>query len=179
VPLVWSRATAEVIDLLGILPAFEAMDRPDRDSMRGGLGVAALKRGADLVLPEARSPGVIAVLRGALSPWLDDECGPEVTMPAVGPGGFVDYAAALGMESHARRWRVRSPTRLVRLDPALFAPGCPTSARLLYSLSRDLATTLRRTTGLAMHFETAWARQTRQPAPRMHAPRGERLPAHE
>jgi hypothetical protein len=107
-------------------------------------------------LPEAAGPGVVIVLRGALSPW--DESGSEVTMPAAGPGGFVDYAAALGLAAELRRWRARSPTRLLRLDPALLAPGSEFTSRLLYALSRSLATTLRRGTGLAMHFRMAWVR---------------------
>jgi hypothetical protein len=145
-----------VVGVLGVLPAFAGVHRPDREAMMPRLGVTAIDRGADLVLPEPERPGIIMVLRGALSPWLDDETGPEVTMPAIGPGGYVDYAAALGFGSEPRRWRARSPTQLLRLDPALFDPGFPSSARLMYALSRDLATTLRRTTGLAMHFGMAW-----------------------
>jgi hypothetical protein len=132
--------------------------------MMPGLGIASVARGAELVLPEAEQPGVVLVLRGALSPWLEDGRGPEVTMPAVGPGGIVDYAAALGFASEPRRWRVRSPTQLMRLDPALFDPSAATSARLLYALSRDLALTLRRATGLAMHFSMAWARSPSPPS---------------
>jgi hypothetical protein len=106
------------------------------------------------------------VLRGALSPWLCEGGGPEATMPAIGPGGFVDYAAALGIAGEPRCWRVRSPTQLMRFDPALFEPASAWSARLLYSLSRDLALTLRRTTGLAMHFGMAWAREAPRPGTR-------------
>lgn len=177
----WSSPGLEVVGVLGALPAFAGIHGSDREAMMPGLGIAAVERGADVVLPEADGPGVVMVLRGALSPWLDDGSGPEVTMPAVGPGGFVDYAAALGFASETRRWRVRSPTRLMRLDAALFDPGAASSARLLYALSRDLATTLRRTTGLAMHFGMAWARQPERRAPR-HRQSPERphhVPAHD
>ena len=178
--LQWSPAGPEVVAPLGVLPAFNGLDRTEREALLPSLLVAPMARGADLVLPEARQPGVVMVLRGALSPWLDDERGPEVIMPAVGPGGFVDYAAALGFASAPRCWRVRSPTRLLRLDPALFQPGGEFARRLLYALSRDLALTLRRTTGLAMHFGMAWARQTQLPRRPRHAPeRPRRLPAHE
>ncbi len=160
----WSPAGREVPGVLGVLPPFAGLDRRDRDALMPWLQAAALPRGADVVLPEARAPGVVVVLRGALSAWLEEERGPEVTMPAVAPGGFADYAAALGFGGEPRRWRVRSPTRLLRIDPAVFEPGAPSSAQLLYALSRDLAMRLRRTTGLAMHFDMAWARQTPRPA---------------
>lgn len=160
----WAAPDPGIVAMLGVLPAFAELDRADRQALLPGLGVAPIARGADLVLPELENPGIVMVLRGALSPWIDDERGPEVAMPAVGPGGFVDYATALGFACGPRRWRVRSPTQLLRLDPALFDPDAPSSARLLYALSRDLATTLRRTTGLAMHFGMAWARQTRAAA---------------
>ena len=155
----WSAPPAQVAGVLTVLPAFAGLHQADLESMLPALGVVALERGSDLVLPEVQSPGIVMVLRGALSPWLDDGSGPEATMPAIGPGGFVDYAAALGIASEPRRWRVRSPTRLMRLAPSLFEVNEPWSAPLLYALSRDLALTLRRTTGLAMHFGMAWARE--------------------
>jgi CRP-like cAMP-binding protein len=152
----WSAPSADALAVLEQLPAFEGLAARDWSAMLPRLSVAQLGRGADLVLPEAAGPGVVIVLRGALSPW--DESGSEVTMPAAGPGGFVDYAAALGLAAELRRWRARSPTRLLRLDPALLAPGSEFTSRLLYALSRSLATTLRRGTGLAMHFRMAWVR---------------------
>lgn len=157
--LAWSPAHDDMAEVLGVLAAFSRLHRPDIEAMLPAIARAALERGADLVLPEVHSPGVVMVLRGALSPWLADGSGPEATMPAVGPGGFVDYAAALGIPAEARRWRVRSPTQLMRLDAALFEPSAASSALLLYALSRDIALTLRRTTGLAMHFGMAWARE--------------------
>jgi CRP-like cAMP-binding protein len=160
----WSPAGGDVAGVLGVLPAFSGMDPPERQALMPWVQAVTLPRGANIVLPEAHRPGVVVVLRGALSAWLDDDRGPEVTMPAVAPGGFADYAAALGFGGEPRRWRVRSPTRLLRLDPAVFEPGALSSAQLLYALSRDLAMRLRRTTGLAMHFDMAWARQTRRPA---------------
>jgi CRP-like cAMP-binding protein len=152
----WSAATAKAVGVLGLLPAFVNLDASDWRALIPNAGIVDVGRGADLVLPETSNPGVVIVLRGTLSPWLDDASGPEVTMPAIGPGGFVDYAAALGLEAERRRWRARSPTKLLRLDPACFEAGAPWATRLLYALSRDLATTLRRSTGLFMHFRMAW-----------------------
>ena len=162
-PLAWSAPGPAVAGVLGVLPAFAGLHRPDLEAMLTGIRVAELARGTELLLPESLDPGVNMVLRGALSPWLADGSGPEATLPAIGPGGFVDYAAALGIANEPRTWRVRSPTRLMRLDPALFEPAAPWSARLLYALSRDLALTLRRTTGLAMHFGMAWTREAPRP----------------
>jgi len=161
--LEWSAPASEVVGVLEVLPAFAGLDAWDRKAMIPRISIARIDRAADLVLPEASSPGVVIVLRGALSPWLDDASGPEVTMPAVGPGGFVDYAAALGFATAPRRWRTRSPTQLLRLDPACFEPSAASAARLLYALSRSLATTLRRSTGLSMHFHMAWARPADAP----------------
>lgn len=157
----WSAPSADALAVLEQLPAFEGLATRDWSAMLPRLGVAQLGRGADLALPDLASPGVVIVLRGALSPW--DEGGPEVTLPAAGPGCFVDYAAALALKAEqlvaeTRRWRARSPTRLLRLDPALLAPGSEFAPRLLYALSRNLATNLRRGTGLAMHFRMAWVR---------------------
>jgi CRP-like cAMP-binding protein len=154
----WTPAGSEVARVLSVLPAFAGLNAAEREAMMPRIGVASVGRGADVVLPEGEQPGIVLVLRGALSPWLDDARGPEATMPVIGPGGFVEYAAALGFASEPRRWRARSPTLLLRLDPALFDPGAACSKRLLYALSRGLATTLRRTTGLSMHFRMAWVR---------------------
>ena len=155
----WTAASPGALAVLGQIAAFEGLAARDWSAMLPRVSVAYVPRGADLSLPE--SPGAVIVLRGALSPW--DESGPEVSVPVAGPGAFVDCAAALGLASEhlvaePRRWRARSPTRLLRLDPALFAPGSEFSSRLLYALSRSLATTLRRTTGLAMHLRMAWVR---------------------
>lgn len=177
--LEWGAPGSRVVDVLGALPAFARMDRSEREAMMSCMALAEAARGADLLLPEAKPSGVIIVLRGALSPWLDDERGPEVTMPVVGPGGFVDYADALGFAGDPRRWRARSPTQLMRLDATLFEPSAPSSAFLLYSLSRDLATTLRRATGLAMHFEMAWARQAPSARADAAASRAQRVVAHD
>jgi CRP-like cAMP-binding protein len=151
----WTKPSADALAVLGQIPAFEGLVARDWSAMLPHLGVAYVLRAAEVALPEG-SPGVVIVLRGALSPRV--EGGPEVTMPAAGPGGVVDYAAALGLTSEARRWRARSPTRLLRLDPALLAPGSEFAPRLLYALSRCLATTLRRATGLAMHLRMAWVK---------------------
>jgi hypothetical protein len=105
------------------------------------------------------------VMRGALSPWLPAEARPHDLRPPVGPGGFVDYARALGLPAGARCWRACSPTRLVRLDAALFDDSSACAARLLYALARHLAVTLRRATGRRMHFETAWAQAMRRAIP--------------
>jgi len=162
--LVWSRPSADALAVLELLPAFDGLAARDWKAMLPQLSVAQLARGAELVLPDGASLGVALVLRGALSPWLEDGSGPEVTRPAAGPGGFVEYAAALGLAVEARCWRARSPTRLLHLDAGLFGPGSAFAPRLLYALSRSLATTLRRSTGLAMHFRMAWVRSAALPA---------------
>ena len=153
-----SSPTSGALAVLRSLSAFEGLDERDWDAMLPQMGVCEVERGADLVLPDASGAGAVIVLRGALSPWLPDGSGPELTVPAAGPGGFVEYAAALGMPPELRRWRARSPARLLRLDGALFEPESPFACRLLYALSRSLATALRRSTGLAMHFRMAWVK---------------------
>ena len=175
--LEWSAPATGVVDVLGVLPAFTGLDASDWNAMLPRMSVASLDRGANLVLPEASNPGIVIVLRGALSPWLDDASGPEATMPAIGPGGFVDYAAALDFASERRCWRARSPTQLLRLDPECLEQRASSSARLLYALSRSLATTLRRSTGLSMHFRMAWVRPAS--TSRRKAERRERTPAEE
>jgi CRP-like cAMP-binding protein len=159
--LQWSPPAPGAFAVLESLPAFEGLDARDWTSMLPYTGICEVERGADLVLAE--SAGAVIVLRGALSPWLEDGSGPELTMPAAGPGGFVEYATALGLPleqliAETRLWRARSPARLLRLDAALFEQDNPFAARLLYALSRSLATALRRTTGLAMHFRMAWVK---------------------
>ena len=154
-------ATSGAFAVLESLPAFEGLDGRDWTAMLPHTSICEVERGADLALAE--SAGAVIVLRGALSPWLEDGSGPELTMPAAGPGGFVEYATALGLPleqliAETRLWRARSPARLLRLDAALFEQQNPFAARLLYALSRSLATALRRTTGLAMHFRMAWVR---------------------
>ena len=156
--LAWSAPAAGALAVLESLPAFEGLDARDWEAMLPGARIAEIERGADLDLPDASGAGAVIVLRGALSPWLDDGSGPELTVPAAGPGGFVEYAPALGLPPESRRWRARSPARLLRLDAELFAPENPFASRLLYALARDLATDLRRSTGLAMHFRMAWVR---------------------
>jgi CRP-like cAMP-binding protein len=153
----WSIPDPEVVSILGLLSAFEGMDARDWKEMLPFISVAYVERGASFVLPEALgSHEVVIVLRGALSPWVDDTGGPEVTMPTTGPGGFVEYAGVLGITSEPHRWRARSPTQLLRLDPSLFAPGSAFAPCLLYALSRNLATTLRRSAALSVHFRMAW-----------------------
>ena len=154
----WSAPTPGAFAVLESLPAFEGVDRRDWTAMLPHTGITEVARGADLGLPDASGAGAVIVLRGALSPWLDDGSGPERTMPTAGPGGFADYANALGLAPVPRQWRARSAARLLRLDAGLFAPGNPFAPRLLYALSRSLATALRRSTGLAMHFRMAWVR---------------------
>jgi CRP-like cAMP-binding protein len=156
--LQWSSPASGAVAVLESLPAFEALDARDWEAMLPQMGVCEIERGADLVLPDASSAGAVIVLRGGLSPWLPDGTGPELTVPAAGPGGFVEYAAALGMPPDLRRWRARSPARLLRLDAGLFAQENALASRLLYALSRSLATALRRSTGLAMHFRMAWVK---------------------
>ena len=153
----WSIPDPEVVSVLGQLPAFEGMDARDWKEILPFVSVANVERGASLVLTEASgSHDVVIVLRGALSPWLDDTSGPEVAMPVSGPGGFVEYAGVLGVADEPHRWRARSATQLLRLDASLFSPGSAFAARLLYALSRNLATTLRRSTALSVHFRMAW-----------------------
>ena len=159
--LQWSPPTPGAFAVLESLPAFEGLDGRDWTAMLPHTSICEVERGADLALAE--SAGAVIVLRGALSPWLEDGSGPELTMPAAGPGGFVEYATALGLPleqliAETRLWRARSPARLLRLDAALFEQQNPFAARLLYALSRSLATALRRTTGLAMHFRMAWVK---------------------
>jgi hypothetical protein len=155
--LQWSTPDPEVVSVLSLLPAFEGMDARDWKDILPSISVANVKRGTSLVLPEASgSHEVVIVLRGALSPWLDDTHGPEATMPATGPGGFVEYAGVLDAASEPHRWRARSATRLLRLDPSLFASESAFANRFLYALSRNLATTLRRSTALSVHFHMAW-----------------------
>jgi CRP-like cAMP-binding protein len=148
----------EMLAVLPVFPAFREFDRQELEAMLPHMSVVAVGRLHDVVLPESAPahPGVVMVLRGALSPWLEDGQGPEMTMPAVGPGGFADYAAALGFADEPHRWRARSPTQLLRLDRVLFEPDTAQSARLLYALSRWLGGSVRRTTGLSMHFSMAW-----------------------
>jgi CRP-like cAMP-binding protein len=154
----WSAPPAPALAVLESLAAFEGLDARDWEAMLPHAGIAQVERGSDLVLPDASGAGAVIVLRGAVSPWLEDGSGPEVTMPTAGPGGFVEHALALGLAPEHRRWRARSPARLLRLDAALFAQGGAFAPRLLYALSRSLAATLRRSTGLAMHFRMAWVR---------------------
>jgi CRP-like cAMP-binding protein len=161
--LAWSAPAPGAFAVLESLPAFEGLDARDWTAMLPHTSVAEVERGADLALPDASGAGAVIVLRGALSPWLADGSGPELTMPAAGPGGFVDYATALGLALETRRWRARSPARLLRLDAELFALENPCAPRLLYALSRSLASALRRSTGLAMHFRMAWVRPEMRP----------------
>ncbi len=167
--LKWSRPDPEVVSILDLLPTFEGMDARDWKETLSFISVAQVERGESFVLPEASgSREIVIVLRGALSPWLDDAHGPEVTMPVSGPGGFVEYAEALSVASEPHLWRARSLTRLLRLDPSLFAPGSAFAARLLYALSRNLATTLRRSTALSVHFRMAWAQDRAVGFPGLH-----------
>jgi hypothetical protein len=144
--------------VLESLAAFEGLDARDWEAMLPHAGIAQVESGADLVLPDASGAGTVIVLRGALSPWLEDGGGPELTMPTSGPGGFVEHGLALGLAPEHRCWRARSPARLLSLGAGLYAPGGAFAHRLLYALSRSLAATLRRSTGLAMHFRMAWVR---------------------
>jgi CRP-like cAMP-binding protein len=163
----WSTPPAPALAVLESLPAFEGLDTRDWEAMLPHAAIAQVERGTDLVLPDASIAGAVIVLRGALSPWLEDGSGPEVTMPTAGPGGFVEHALALGLAPEHRRWRTRTRARLLRLDAGLFAPGGAFAPRLLYALSRSLAATLRRSTGLAMHFRMAWV-QPRATLPEPH-----------
>ena len=174
--LEWSAPNDRLFGVLRMLPAFGSITRAEWEAMMPKLGLGNVPRGADLILPEATQPSVIVVLRGSLSPWLDQGRGPEASMPAVGPGGFVDYAAALGFESQPHHWRTRSPAQLLRMDRELFDPRAAAAARLLYSLSRGLATRLRRTTGLAMHFRMANFRSAWDAAERRRTNNPERQP---
>lgn len=163
----WRPAEESVAATLRMLPTFHGINAAEWNAMLPMLCAVQVARGTDLLLPEGQSPGVVVVLRGALSPWLDGG-GPDASMPAVGPGGFADYAQALGFASEPSYWRARSPTLLLRLDGPLFEPRGVAAARLLYALSRALATRLRRATGLAMHFRmasfrSAWAAADRKP----------------
>ena len=165
VRLKWEDPAAGLADWLGVLPSLAAFDEVDRVSLAAHAATTRLRRGEELALPQEGAPGVALVLRGALSPWLAAEARAHELRPPVGPGGFVDYAAALALASGPRCWRACSPTTLVRFDAALFEPASPHAARLLYALSRHLAATLRRATGRRMHFETAWAQAMRRAAP--------------
>jgi len=164
--LSWSppSAPAELCAWLAILPSLAALDAADCPEIADHAALASVRRGEELVLPEGDTPGVTLVLRGALSAWGEDGHVCE-TRPPVGPGGFVDYAAALGFAVSRRRWRARSATQLVRLDAALFQAPSPMAPRLMHALARNLAATLRRATGRRMHFEMAWAHGTRRVAP--------------
>jgi len=154
--LQWSKPDPDTVSILGMLPAFEGVDARDWKEILPFTSVAHVERGAHLVLPEASGQhDVVIVLRGAISPWLDDTRGPEVTMPTIGPGGFVEYATALGIVSEPHRWRARSATQLLRIDSSLFAPEGAFGACLVYALARNLATTLRRSTALSVHFRMA------------------------
>jgi len=155
----WKPAGAETIDMLCALSVFPGVQRSDWERLKAGLVFADVARGADLVFPTSADAGVAMVLRGALSPWLVDGRGPELTTPVVGPGGFVDYATALKFATEPRRWRARSPTRLLSLDASLFDAREESSPHSLYALSRSLATTVRRTTGLSVHFRMAWVQR--------------------
>jgi len=165
----WSTPDPEAVSVLGLLPTFEGMDARDWKKILPFISVAQVERRESLVPPEALGANdVVIVLRGALSPWLDDTHGPDVTMPVTGPGGFVEYAGVLGVTSEPQRSRARSATRLLRLDSSLFAPGSAFAARLLYALSQNLATTLRRSTALSVHFRMAWAQDRAAGFPGLH-----------
>ena len=66
------------------------------------------------------------------------------------------YALAGGRDGPEPFWRARGDVVLAQLPPRCFEGGTGTSARLLYALCRELAGTLRTTTGLLMHLGMQW-----------------------
>jgi CRP-like cAMP-binding protein len=117
---------------------------------------AALPRGAEFGLAPCAEGDATVLLRGAVSPCLAVEEGLAVSLPVVAPGGFVDYDCVLGQVDRAVFWRARSASVIARLPAGAFAAESHSGAQLLYALCRDMATTLRATTGLAMHLGMTW-----------------------
>jgi CRP-like cAMP-binding protein len=121
------------------------------------LEYASLPASSQWRLGSDSGPACIAVvLRGALSPCLVSAAGDAIVLPVVAPGSFVDASATVGAVPPALLWRTRSRAVLARLPLRCFGAGDADAARLLYALCRDLATSLRSTTALAMHLGMAW-----------------------
>jgi CRP/FNR family transcriptional regulator, cyclic AMP receptor protein len=148
----WSAPPDGIARILASLPAFSAL----AGEITRPMETAALSRGAEFGLGPCAEGTAILLLRGAVSPCLAVEEGLAVSLPVVAPGGFVEYECALGRSDDAAFWRARSPSVIARLPAKAFAAGSPSGAALLYALCRDLAMTLRATTGLAMHLGMTW-----------------------
>jgi CRP-like cAMP-binding protein len=151
----WS-APPDVAAMLGALPSLSAL---------GGIGIAqsarlldaaTLPRGVEFELDRRREGSATVLLRGAVSPCLPVGEGLAVSLPVVAPGGFLDYGDVLGPSADAAFWRARSACVLARLPARAFAADARSGPPLLYALCRDMAMTLRATTGLAMHLGMIW-----------------------
>jgi CRP-like cAMP-binding protein len=152
----WSAPATEVAAMLGALPSFSAL---------GGIGIAqstrlleaaTLPRGVEFELDRRAEDSATILLRGAVSPCLPVGEGLAVSLPVVAPGGFVDYDGVLGPGADAAFWRARSACVVARLPARAFAADARSGPPLLYALCRDMAMTLRATTGLAMHLGMIW-----------------------
>src|SRR5262249_37236534 len=152
----WSAPPDDVARILASLPALSALAGVEIEQPSRVLQTAALARGAEFDLEPCTAGDAMVLLRGAVSPCLGVEAGLAVSLPVVAPGGFVDYGCALDGGAAAAFWGGRSASVIARLPARAFAAESRSGAELLYALCRDLAMTLRTTTGLAMHLGMTW-----------------------
>jgi CRP-like cAMP-binding protein len=153
----WSAPPAHVASMLGSLPSFSALGGVEMTQSARVAEAATLPRGVEFGLGRRADGSATILLRGAVSPCLPVEEGLAVSLPIVAPGGFVDYDGVLGRsDDDAAFWRARSPSVIARLPAQAFAAEARSGAPLLYALCRDMAMTLRTTTGLAMHLGMIW-----------------------
>jgi CRP-like cAMP-binding protein len=154
----WSTPPADVAAIFASLPSFSVLGGIDIAQSPRITETAALPRGTEFGLAPCAEGAATILLRGAVSPCLAVEQGTAVSLPVVAPGGFVDYDCVLGKSDDAGFWRARSASVVARLPARAFAAESRTGAPLLYALCRDMAMTLRATTGLAMHLGMTWDR---------------------
>jgi CRP/FNR family cyclic AMP-dependent transcriptional regulator len=151
----WSAPASDVAAMFASLPPFSALGSVDAAEPRI-VDIAVLVRGMEFALEPSAGAAATILLQGAVSPCIPVEPGTAVSLPVVAPGGFVDYDAVLGQRAGACFWRARSASIVARLPAREFGPESRSGAALLYALCRDMAITLRSTTGLAMHLGMTW-----------------------